>query len=95
MGKRDLEREKIYLVCLVIRIGAMDTKELDHRRSSVSTNHKKNYNENMRRPCGVAAFDISSYMSGKLETDLEKEFAIPFIRCVLYFIYMISFYYFI
>ncbi|CAH1099777.1 unnamed protein product [Psylliodes chrysocephalus] len=81
LGKRDLEREKIYLVCLVIRIGAMDTKELDHRRSSVSTNHKKNYNENMRRPCGVAAFDISSYMSGKLETDLEKEFAIPFISC--------------
>ncbi|CAG9857501.1 unnamed protein product [Phyllotreta striolata] len=81
LGKRDLEREKIYLVCLVIRIGAMDTKEPDHRRSSVSANNKKNYNENMRRPCGVAAFDISPYMNGKLETDLEKEFAIPFISC--------------
>ncbi|XP_056641342.1 dedicator of cytokinesis protein 1 isoform X3 [Diorhabda sublineata] len=81
LGKRDLEREKIYLVCLVIRIGAMHTKELDHRRSSVSTNYKKSYGENMRRPCGVAAFDITNYMNGKLETDLEQEFAIPFINC--------------
>ncbi|XP_072385409.1 dedicator of cytokinesis protein 2 isoform X1 [Diabrotica undecimpunctata] len=81
LGKRDLEREKIYLVCLVIRIGAMDTKELDHRRSSVSTNNKKNYNENMRRPCGVAAFDITLFMNGRRETDLEQEYAIPFISC--------------
>ncbi|KAG5888711.1 hypothetical protein JTB14_035776 [Gonioctena quinquepunctata] len=81
LGKKDLEREKIYLVCHVIRVGAMDIKELDHRRSSVSLTTKKNYHDNMRRPCGVAAFDITDYMSGKAETDLEREFAIPFVSC--------------
>ncbi|CAH1170856.1 unnamed protein product [Phaedon cochleariae] len=81
LGKKDLERERIFLVCHVIRVGAMDIKELDHRRSSVSVYSKKNYNENMRRPCGVAAFDVTDYMSGKSETDLEREYAIPFVSC--------------
>ncbi|KAJ8931902.1 hypothetical protein NQ314_015171 [Rhamnusium bicolor] len=81
MFTKDLEREKIFLVCHVVRIGAMDTKELDHRRSSVSATVKKNSNENMRRPCGVAAFDITNYMNGKLDTDLDQEFAVPFVSC--------------
>lgn len=80
MGKKDLEREKIFLVCHVIRVGSMECKEIDHRRSSVTGMTKKSNNENMRRPCGVAAFDITSYMNGKLESDLEQEFAIPFVR---------------
>lgn len=58
----------------------MDVKELDHRRSSVTPTTKKSNNENMRRPCGVAAFDITNYMNGKLETDLEQEFSVPFVR---------------
>ncbi|XP_018575461.1 dedicator of cytokinesis protein 2 isoform X2 [Anoplophora glabripennis] len=81
LGKKDLEREKIFLVCYVVRVGAMDTKEVDHRRSSVSVFNKKGSNENMRRPCGVAAFDITNYMNGKLDTDLEEEFAVPFVGC--------------
>nr|XP_023016675.1 dedicator of cytokinesis protein 2-like [Leptinotarsa decemlineata] len=81
LGKKDLDREKIYLVCQVIRVGAMDIKELDHRRSSISPPTKKNYSDNMRRPCGVAAFDITDYMNGKSDTDLEREFAIPFVSC--------------
>lgn len=79
MGKKDLERDKIFLVCYVVRVGAMDTKEVDHRRSSVSVFNKKGSNENMRRPCGVAAFDITNYMNGKLDTDLEQEFSVPFV----------------
>ncbi|CAH2001464.1 unnamed protein product [Acanthoscelides obtectus] len=81
LGKRDLEREKIFLICHVIRVGAMDIKECDHRRTSVSGLAKKSSNDNMRRPCGVAAFDITNYMNGKLDTDLDQEFAVPFVSC--------------
>lgn len=57
----------------------MDTKEIDHRRSSVSTVTKKNNSsDTMRRPFGVAAKDITLFMCGKLESDLEQEFAVPF-----------------
>lgn len=57
----------------------MDTKDLDHRRSSVNVVVKKSCCDNMRRPCGVAAFDITNYMNGKLESDLEQEFSVPFV----------------
>lgn len=57
----------------------MDTKELDHRRSSVNVVVKKSSSDNMRRPCGVAAFDITNYLNGKLESDLEQEYSVPFV----------------
>lgn len=79
LGKRDLEREKIYLVCYVIRVGAMEVKEIDHRRSSLNTNKKGN-TDGMRRPFGVAAMDITSYMNGERDSDLEQEFQIPFVK---------------
>ncbi|CAH0555295.1 unnamed protein product [Brassicogethes aeneus] len=83
LGKKDLEREKIFFVCQVIRVGAMDAKETDLRRTSVSVLNKsvKNYSDNMRRPLGVAAMDITAYMSGKLDSNLEQEFPVPFISC--------------
>lgn len=80
LGKKDLAREKIYLVCYVVRIGLMDVKEVDHRRSSLSVTNRKTSYESMRRPCGVAAMDVTSCMHSKLDTDLEKEFAVPFVR---------------
>lgn len=98
MGKKDLERERIYLVCYVIRIGSMDTKEPDHRRSSMTMLAKKPIDEGMRRPFGVAAKDVTVYMNGKFESDLEQEFSIPFYKLVqlklsylsikLYFVYL-------
>ncbi|XP_050304413.1 dedicator of cytokinesis protein 1 isoform X2 [Anthonomus grandis grandis] len=81
LGKKDLEREKIYLVCYVIRVGLIDIKEVDHRRSSLNILNKKSAYENMRRPCGVAAMDVTSCINCKFETDMEKEFAIPFVSC--------------
>ncbi|KAK9692481.1 DHR-2, Lobe A [Popillia japonica] len=81
LGKKDLERERIYLVCYVIRIGSMDTKEPDHRRSSMTMLAKKPIDEGMRRPFGVAAKDVTVYMNGKFESDLEQEFSIPFYNC--------------
>ncbi|XP_066248093.1 dedicator of cytokinesis protein 1 isoform X1 [Euwallacea similis] len=81
LGKKDLEREKICLVCYVVRIGLMEVKEIDHRRSTMSTTVRKTPYENMRRPCGVAAMDVTGYMHAKYDADLEKEFSIPFVSC--------------
>ncbi|KAL0128391.1 hypothetical protein PUN28_003578 [Cardiocondyla obscurior] len=83
LGSRDLTRDKVYLACYVIRIGGMEAKEPDHRRSSVTqANQGKSKNtENMRRPFGVAAMDITLFITGKLEGDVEQHHFIPFVHC--------------
>ena len=35
----------------------------------------------MRRPGGIAAMDVSDLISGKLETDEEKQHFVPYIEC--------------
>ncbi|XP_045475282.1 dedicator of cytokinesis protein 1 isoform X5 [Harmonia axyridis] len=82
LGKKDLEREKIYLVCYVVRVGAMEVKEVDHRRSSNATTfNRKSSADNMRRPFGVAAMEITKFMKGGLESDFDKEYPIQFVGC--------------
>ncbi|XP_003691692.2 dedicator of cytokinesis protein 1, partial [Apis florea] len=82
LGSRDLAKDKVYLVCYVIRVGGMEAKDTDHRRSSVAqTNQKIKNTENMRRPFGVAAMDITSYINGKLEGDSDHHHFIPFVQC--------------
>lgn len=81
LGSRDLTRDKVYLACYVIRVGGMEAKEPDHRRSSVAQLQAKPKNtENMRRPFGVAAMDITLFITGKLEGDVEQHHFIPFIQ---------------
>ncbi|KAK1122731.1 hypothetical protein K0M31_009173 [Melipona bicolor] len=82
LGSRDLTRDKVYLVCYVIRVGGMEAKDADHRRSSVAqANQKVKNTENMRRPFGVAAMDITLYITGKLEGDSDHHHFIPFVHC--------------
>ncbi|XP_068977306.1 dedicator of cytokinesis protein 1 isoform X3 [Bombus flavifrons] len=82
LGSRDLTRDKVYLVCYVIRVGGMEAKDADHRRSSVAqTSQKVKNTENMRRPFGVAAMDITLYITGKLEGDSDHHHFIPFVQC--------------
>ncbi|XP_076759593.1 dedicator of cytokinesis protein myoblast city isoform X4 [Xylocopa sonorina] len=83
LGSRDLTKDKVYLVCYVIRIGGMEAKDADHRRSSVAQINQKNTKntENMRRPFGVAAMDITSYINGKHEGDPDHHHFIPFVQC--------------
>ncbi|XP_011337215.1 dedicator of cytokinesis protein 1 isoform X1 [Ooceraea biroi] len=83
LGSRDLTRDKVYLACYVIRIGGMEAKEPDHRRSSVAQIHqnKSKGAEIMRRPFGVAAMDITPFITGKLEGDVEQHHFIPFVHC--------------
>ncbi|XP_076229494.1 dedicator of cytokinesis protein myoblast city isoform X2 [Nomia melanderi] len=82
LGSRDLARDKVYLACYVIRVGGMEAKDMDHRRSSVAQINQKTRNtETMRRPFGVAAMDITLYITGKLEGDSDHHHFIPFVQC--------------
>ncbi|XP_053976094.1 dedicator of cytokinesis protein 1 isoform X2 [Hylaeus volcanicus] len=82
LGSRDLARDKVYLACYVIRVGGMEAKDIDHRRSSVAQNNQKaKSTENMRRPFGVAAMDITLYITGKLDGDVDHHHFIPFVHC--------------
>ncbi|GLG95601.1 Uncharacterized protein GBIM_02534 [Gryllus bimaculatus] len=79
LGSRDLSREKVYLVCYVVRVGAMEVRDIDHRRSSHIP--KKPPGDAMRRPFGVAAMDITLYINGRFESDEDKQHFIPFLQC--------------
>uniref|UniRef100_A0A0A9Z7E6 Dedicator of cytokinesis protein 1 n=1 Tax=Lygus hesperus TaxID=30085 RepID=A0A0A9Z7E6_LYGHE len=74
LGIRDLLREKVYLVCYVIRVGAMDAKSKNH---SVITNVA----DAVRRPLGVAAKDITLIVNGKLGNSEEDPLTLPLIMC--------------
>ncbi|XP_069695131.1 dedicator of cytokinesis protein 1 isoform X3 [Periplaneta americana] len=79
LGSRDLTREKVYLVCYVVRVGAMEVRDPDHRRSSHVP--KKVHADGMRRPFGVAAMDVTLYINGKIEGNEEEHHFIPFLQC--------------
>ncbi|XP_061900046.1 dedicator of cytokinesis protein 2 [Entelurus aequoreus] len=66
LGNKDLSRDKIYLICQIVRVGRMDLKETN-----------KKCTQGLRRPFGVAVMDISDIIKGKVECD-EKQFFIPF-----------------
>ncbi|XP_076148096.1 dedicator of cytokinesis 2 [Alosa pseudoharengus] len=68
LGNKDLNREKIYLICQIVRVGRMDLKET----------HSKKCTLGLRRPCGVAVMDISDIIKGKYESEEEKQYFIPF-----------------
>uniref|UniRef100_F6XFM6 Dedicator of cytokinesis 2 n=1 Tax=Xenopus tropicalis TaxID=8364 RepID=F6XFM6_XENTR len=68
LGNKDLNREKIYLVCQIVRIGRMDLKD----------SNLKKYTQGLRRPFGVAVMDITDVIKGKIESDEEKQHFIPF-----------------
>ncbi|ELK17356.1 Dedicator of cytokinesis protein 2 [Pteropus alecto] len=68
LGNKDLNRDKIYLICQIIRVGKMDLKD---------TNTKK-CTQGLRRPFGVAVMDITDIIKGKAESDEEKQHFIPF-----------------
>uniref|UniRef100_A0A665TXD0 Dedicator of cytokinesis 2 n=1 Tax=Echeneis naucrates TaxID=173247 RepID=A0A665TXD0_ECHNA len=68
LGNKDLSREKIYLICQIVRVGRMDLKEMNNKKCT----------QGLRRPFGVAVMDITDIIKGKLECDEEKQFFIPF-----------------
>ncbi|XP_010145059.1 PREDICTED: dedicator of cytokinesis protein 2-like, partial [Eurypyga helias] len=68
LGNKDLGRDKIYLVCQIVRVGRMDLKD----------SNSKKYTQGLRRPFGVAVMDITDIIKGKAESDEEKQHFIPF-----------------
>uniref|UniRef100_A0A665TKM2 Dedicator of cytokinesis 2 n=1 Tax=Echeneis naucrates TaxID=173247 RepID=A0A665TKM2_ECHNA len=72
LGNKDLSREKIYLICQIVRVGRMDLKEMNNKKCT----------QGLRRPFGVAVMDITDIIKGKLECDEEKQFFIPFFPVV-------------
>uniref|UniRef100_A0A674H4Q4 Dedicator of cytokinesis 2 n=1 Tax=Taeniopygia guttata TaxID=59729 RepID=A0A674H4Q4_TAEGU len=68
LGNKDLSRDKIYLVCQIVRVGRMDLRD----------SNSKKYTQGLRRPFGVAVMDITDIIKGKSESDEEKQHFIPF-----------------
>jgi dedicator of cytokinesis protein 1 len=75
LGARDLVREKVYLVCYVVKLGGME-KSNNGPKTLTSTESI------VRRPYGVAAMDITLYINGKLEPDEDKHHFLPLIQSV-------------
>ncbi|XP_069755178.1 dedicator of cytokinesis protein 2-like [Narcine bancroftii] len=68
LGNKDLNRDKIYLICQIVRVGKMDLKETTQKKCT----------QGLRRPFGVAVMDITDIVKGKAESDEEKQHFIPF-----------------
>uniref|UniRef100_A0A8C3EZT7 Dedicator of cytokinesis 2 n=1 Tax=Corvus moneduloides TaxID=1196302 RepID=A0A8C3EZT7_CORMO len=86
LGNKDLSRDKIYLVCQIVRVGRMDLRD----------SNSKKYTQGLRRPFGVAVMDITDIIKGKSESDEEKQHFIPFHpfffppyqKCNLFFLFL-------
>uniref|UniRef100_A0A8C7PU49 Dedicator of cytokinesis 2 n=1 Tax=Oncorhynchus mykiss TaxID=8022 RepID=A0A8C7PU49_ONCMY len=72
LGNKDLNRDKIYLICQIVRVGRMELKETGTKKCTLG----------LRRPFGVAVMDISDIIKGKIECDEEKQYFIPFVPVV-------------
>ncbi|XP_067377259.1 dedicator of cytokinesis protein 5 isoform X2 [Channa argus] len=64
LSSSDLMRQRLYLVCQIIRVGSMELKE------------GKKHTGGLRRPFGVAVMDITAIIHDKAEED--KQHFIPF-----------------
>ncbi|XP_047512323.1 dedicator of cytokinesis protein 1 isoform X2 [Pieris napi] len=73
----DIKKEKIFLVCHVVRIGSMEAQNVDHRRSTI-TGAPLTSVGTMRRPFGVALADVTMYLAHQ---QVDKEIQLPFYPC--------------
>ncbi|KAM9743108.1 dedicator of cytokinesis protein 5 isoform 1-T1 [Menidia menidia] len=65
LSSSDLMRQRVFLVCQIIRVGSMELKE------------GKKQTSGLRRPFGVAVMDITDIAHGKAD-DEDKQHFIPF-----------------
>ena len=66
----DAERERVFLVCQIIRVGRMDLKDIESKKQA----------KGMRRPFGVAAIELTDVFRGGTDSDEEKQSFIPFLQ---------------
>ncbi|XP_046384580.1 dedicator of cytokinesis protein 2-like isoform X2 [Ischnura elegans] len=87
----DIKKKQIHLVCYVIRVDSVEQRRnemvesLEHEASSDATVAIKSVNKRSRvkckrRPYGVAAVDVSSYLSICAEVRGEDHIFLPFLR---------------
>ncbi|KAM9027370.1 dedicator of cytokinesis protein 2-like isoform 2-T2 [Ara ararauna] len=67
LGSKDLQRERLFLVCQIIRVGRMDLRE----------SHSRKLSTGLRRPFGISVMDITDIIKGKCESDEDKQHFIP------------------
>lgn len=72
LGQKDLSREKIVLVCQIVRTGVMNTSDVETKKLSQLT-------RDIKRPFGVAALDVTDVFTGK--ANLDKDSFMPVILC--------------
>ncbi|MEQ2234645.1 Dedicator of cytokinesis protein 5 [Ilyodon furcidens] len=65
LSSSDLMRQRLFLVCQIIRVGSMELK--DGKKQTCG----------LRRPFGVAVMDITDIAHGKID-DEDKQHFIPF-----------------
>ncbi|KAG7491049.1 hypothetical protein JOB18_047986 [Solea senegalensis] len=65
LSSSDLMRQRLFLVCQIIRVGSMELKE------------GKKHTSGLRRPFGVAVMDVTDVAHGKTD-DEDKQHFIPF-----------------
>lgn len=92
LSSMDLQRNKIYLVCYVIRIGSMDVKEQmsvgsvlgSIKRQSIQSQNNSIASLNeylMRRPFGVAAMDLTPIIKKADDFKSDTQLSMPFVAC--------------
>ncbi|KAK3095553.1 hypothetical protein FSP39_016043 [Pinctada imbricata] len=71
LGSKDKQREMVFLIFQIVRLGVMDPKDVDDKKQT----------KGLRRPFGVAAKDITDYLQGKQECNEDQQMFIPFQTC--------------
>ena len=95
LSSQDLNRNRIYLVAYVVRIGAMEGKDMESRRNSVANavlstgkrqssqsilNSSGSLNEkDLRRPFGVAALDLTPSIKKSEDFKSDSQRSMPFV----------------
>eukprot|EP00794_Sanderia_malayensis_P005649 gene5649-6345_t len=71
LGSQDLQRNKLFLVCQIIRTGRMIVKDTDSKRLT----------QRLRRPFGIAVLYVSDIIQGNVEDYEDKEYFLQLHQC--------------
>ncbi|NXB23971.1 DOCK2 protein, partial [Rhagologus leucostigma] len=63
LGSADLKRERLFLVCQIIRVGRMDLRD----------SHSRKLSTGLRRPFGISVMDITDITKGTCDSDDDKQ----------------------
>eukprot|EP00106_Octopus_bimaculoides_P019984 XP_014787426.1 PREDICTED: dedicator of cytokinesis protein 1-like isoform X1 [Octopus bimaculoides] len=71
LGSKDRQREKVFLLFQIVRIGTMDPRDMDNKKQT----------QGLRRPFGVAAMDVTAFIQGTLECNEDTQHFIHVHMC--------------